>query len=556
MTISYGKYQVLEQVGEGGFGRVFRAFDPVLKREVAIKTCTLHDPDVRARFVREAEVVASLKHPHIVTVYDFGIEEGEPYLVQEFLSGQDLRQALDSSVFADMPTKVRWLRQTADGLYHAHSKGVIHRYIKPSNVRIQVDGEVRIMDFGIAKLVQAQQQLTQTGLSVGTVGYLAPEQFIGRDIDQRADIFSFGVLAYEVISGRKPFVGDDVTAILYRIAHEDPPPLNEVAPDCPASLVECVNICLQKDRERRWSSFLPVIGELDAVAGALSRGEGAAGDAAEQRSSGRGLRVSPTAVGLGTGVVAVALFGVVSLSQLDRSQTGDPLDRRLPMPDYGGGPGVTAGDTLPAGSVESAVVEVADARLAASTGNPEGRQAGTPASDTGVTSTPEIVARPLAPPTRGQPATPQLDMRRLVVLVHADSRAVEDAAASTIVSALQEAGFTIVDDAVVDATPGLGAPRPNALAALGRAHGAGYVVFIDAASEAVPFSGMYTGMATITARVYDVRDGSLAGTGMGAVGSGGTPGKLGVSPAAATADAARAAADKVVAGIRKSVERN
>ncbi|MGH7469838.1 MAG: serine/threonine protein kinase [Longimicrobiales bacterium] len=547
MIKSYGKYQLIEQVGEGGFGRVFRALDPMLKREVAVKTCSIPQADIRARFVREAEIVASLKHRHIVTVYDFGTEEGEPYIVQEFLGGQDLRQVLDSVVAVDLATKVRWLRQIADGLQHAHSKGVVHRDIKPSNVRIEVDGDVRIMDFGIAKLLQAQQQLTQTGLSIGTMGYLAPEQLMGGDIDHRADIFSFGVLAYEVISGRKAFDGNSVTAILYRIAHEEPPPLSDVCPDCPRALVECVNVCLQKDRDCRWNSFLPVIGELDAVAISLSRGNGdAVGHGAKRSSRGRGWRVAPAAVVLGVALIGVTLVSILNAPRAGQPRAGDaeePQWQRLAHDSSTAS--LTGKAVLPA---ESTVVELPDrGGAAARTPGTAERRTGGPAPENSAGREPRTTAPPPA-------STPLLDMRRAVVLVHADSRAIQDAIASTIVNDLRQAGFTIVDNAVVNATRDTSAPAQHALTSLGKTHGAGFVVFIDGTAEAVPFSGMYTGTVTLTARVYAVRDGSLAGTEIGEIGGGGTPGKLGASQSAATVDAARAAAIKLLPGIRKLIE--
>ena len=543
MTTSYGKYQVLEQVGEGGFGRVFRALDPLLKREVAIKTCTLRQPEVRARFVREAEIVAKLKHPHIVTVYDFGVEDGEPYLVQEMLTGKDLQEVLDSGITVDLQTKVRWLRQTADGLRHAHSQGVIHRDVKPSNIRIQEDGDVRIMDFGIAKLLEAQQQLTQTGLSIGTTGYLAPEQLAGQEIDHRADIFSYGVLAYQLVSGRKPFEGDSVTTILYRIAHEEPPSLREAAPDCPPALVACIERCLQKNREQRWASFGPVIGELDDVSRKLSQGATVAGRSVhEETAAGRRFRISPAAAGIATAAVAVALFGVLNVSRIGRSEPGDPPDPlRLPRTDS------TSTNNNP-DSARVAAVE--------STSTTGGQPGDT--TDTGAGTAPVIPPPPPPPATPPSstavpPPATRLDARRVVLLVRAEAQAVHDAAESTIVSELRNAGFTVVDAAVVDATPGPGAPAPNALASLGRTHGAGFVVFVDATAQAVPFSGMFTGSSTLTARIYDVAEGSLAGTETGAVGTGNTPGKLGPTPEAATAEAAKTAANQLLRGIRARI---
>src|ERR1041385_5169326 len=173
---TFGKYQVLESIGEGGFGRVFRGYDPVLKRKVAIKTCSLHEATMRERFAREAEIAANLRHPNIVTVYDFGEQDGEPYIVQEYLDGEDLDRKLKRDEPIGVRTAVGWLRQIGEGLQFAHARGVVHRDVKPGNLRVLPDGQIRIMDFGIAKLLQSERQLTQSGCSLGTVGYLAPEQ--------------------------------------------------------------------------------------------------------------------------------------------------------------------------------------------------------------------------------------------------------------------------------------------------------------------------------------------------------------------------------------------
>src|SRR5690606_34964207 len=338
--MTFGKYQVIEQIGEGGFGKVYRGQDPVLKRPVAIKTCTLQHDDMRARFVREAEIAANLRHPNILTVYDFGEEAGEPYLVQEYLPGEDLDEKIRRADLVPLATKVDWLRQIAQGLKYAHENGVVHRDVKPANIRVLPDGQVRIMDFGIAKLLQAERQITQMGFSVGTTGYLAPEQLRGEEIDHRADIFSFGVLAYELVTYRRPFEADTITAILYRIAHEDPQPLMDAVAGCPPRLAAMIERCLRKSREDRWASFAPVLQELDDVL----REIGAIGEAAEHvggtrafagvtggedvraaaakvaaRSNGenerRGWRPSPAATGLAVATLAVAVFGVLNLAR-------------------------------------------------------------------------------------------------------------------------------------------------------------------------------------------------------------------------------------------------
>ncbi len=215
------KYQVLEKIGVGGFGVVYKAYDPFIKRHVAIKTCTSEETETRERFMREAEIAGNLHHRNIVTVYDFGFKDGVPYLVQEYLSGEDLDRKIKRREFLSLPEKLLYLVQIARGLQYAHSRGVVHRDIKPANIRILEDDTAKIMDFGIAKLAQHQEALTQAGITLGTAAYLAPEQIRGGAFDARTDLFSFGVLAYELFALERPFQGAEISAVFYKILNED-----------------------------------------------------------------------------------------------------------------------------------------------------------------------------------------------------------------------------------------------------------------------------------------------------------------------------------------------
>ncbi|HEV7671356.1 MAG TPA: protein kinase [Thermoanaerobaculia bacterium] len=261
----FGKYEVRKKLGQGGFGTVYLSYDPHLKRQVAIKTCTSSDPDLRRRFAREAELAADLVHPNITTVFDFGVEGGAPYLVQEFLPGEDLSAKISRRERISPQRKLRFLLEVAKGLEYAHSRGVVHRDIKPGNIRVLDDDRVKIMDFGIAKLLQAESQLTRTGMAIGTAGYLPPEQIQGRPVDQRADIFSFGVLAYELLTYRRPFRGDDISAVFFSILSHEPPPVEEILPKCPPELGELVRRCLAKEPVDRFESFGPLIAELEGI---------------------------------------------------------------------------------------------------------------------------------------------------------------------------------------------------------------------------------------------------------------------------------------------------
>jgi serine/threonine-protein kinase len=260
---SIGKYEVVEKIGEGGFGSVFKGFDPHIRRFVAIKSCTSEEQEVRNRFFHEAQIAGNLQHRNIVTVYDFGLQDGVPYLVQEYLSGEDLDRKIKRKDLLALPEKLLYLIQVARGLEYAHSKGVVHRDIKPANIRILEDGTAKIMDFGIAKLADQETGLTQTGMTLGTAAYLAPEQIRGEPIGPGTDIFSWGITAWELLSYQRPFTGQHISTVLYQILNEQPPPLRQHAPDCPAEIAALIDHCLEKKPERRYRSCGEVLRDFD-----------------------------------------------------------------------------------------------------------------------------------------------------------------------------------------------------------------------------------------------------------------------------------------------------
>ena len=266
---SFGKYEVLEKVGVGGFGVVWKAFDPHIKRTVAVKTCTSDDQEVRDRFFQEAEIAGNLQHRNVVTVYDFGVQEGVPYLVQEFLNGEDLDKKIERRQPIEPFERVAYLVQAARGMEFAHSKGVVHRDIKPANIRVLEDGTAKILDFGIAKLAQRHTGLTQTGMTLGTAQYLAPEQIRGEAIDPRTDIFSFGVLAFELLTYHKAFEGETLSNVIYQILHKEPPQLSEFWADAPAEAQELLNRCLDKDPKRRYPTTQDLVAALEHLARGL-----------------------------------------------------------------------------------------------------------------------------------------------------------------------------------------------------------------------------------------------------------------------------------------------
>jgi serine/threonine protein kinase len=249
-----GKYRILERVGSGGFGTVFKAWDPDIKRPVAIKSCLL-GKEFQARFFQEAELAGRLQHPNITTVYEFGMEGETPYIVQEFLSGEDLSQLIARREPLDVLSRVKILLGIALGLEYAHRSGVMHRDIKPANVRILENRTVKIMDFGVAKVIGAPSVLTGTGVAVGSSAYMSPEQVCGDPVDLRSDIFSFGVLAYELFSYHKPFENENLFRLLEMIVKEDPESIERRVPDIPESIAAVITRAMQKNPEERFESM-------------------------------------------------------------------------------------------------------------------------------------------------------------------------------------------------------------------------------------------------------------------------------------------------------------
>lgn len=260
-----GKYELIAKIGAGGFASVYKGRDPYLKRLVAIKICSSDDPLIRERFFREAEVAGRLQHRNITTVHDFGLEGEEPYLVQEFLDGEDLEQLiLRRSPLSD-DEKLDIVVQVALGLEYAHSRGVIHRDIKPANIFRLRNGRVKILDFGIAKLTHAADQLTRTGTTIGTAAYLAPEQLIGGEVTPAADIFSLGVVTYELLSGQRPFQGETLSEVFMQVLHGEPVPLTESWKGCPTAIAQMVARCLAKGASERYPSATALLAVLESI---------------------------------------------------------------------------------------------------------------------------------------------------------------------------------------------------------------------------------------------------------------------------------------------------
>ena len=263
-------YEIVRQIGVGGMGEVYLAKDTTLNRNVAIKFLTSSpstDGQAHERFVREAQSAATLDHPHVCGIYEIGEANGQPFIVMQYIEGETLAEKLKR---ASLPLEeaIAISIQIADALAEAHSHNIVHRDVKPSNVVITPRGDVKVLDFGLAKKVvvesedETQKYLSQPGLIVGTLAYMSPEQARGKDVDARTDIFSFGVLLYEMIAGRTPFGGDSSTDTLASILNKEPQPLARFALDVPAELQRIVGKTLRKDPDERYQTIKDVLADL------------------------------------------------------------------------------------------------------------------------------------------------------------------------------------------------------------------------------------------------------------------------------------------------------
>jgi len=273
-----GPYEIEAQIGAGGMGVVYRARDPRLGREVAIKVLPASfsaDPDRLQRFAQEARAAAALTHPNILAIFDIGDTNGAPYVVSELLEGETLREHLRSGALSTRKT-IDYASQIARGLAAAHERGIVHRDLKPENLFITSDGRVKILDFGLAKVTHPEeshdsgdaptlQVATDPGLVMGTVGYMSPEQVRGKAADHRSDLFAFGAILYEMLSGKRAFHGETPADTMSAILKEDPPELSETGRNVPPGLERIVNHCLEKSPAQRFQSASDVAFNLEAL---------------------------------------------------------------------------------------------------------------------------------------------------------------------------------------------------------------------------------------------------------------------------------------------------
>lgn len=314
-----GPYEIQVPLGAGGMGEVYRACDTRLNRDVAIKVLPAsfaNDPDRLQRFAQESRAAAALNHPNILSIHDVGEDRGIPYVVTELLEGESLRERMRTGA---LPTRkaIDFARQIANGLAAAHAKGIVHRDLKPENLFITSDGRVKILDFGLAKFTRPEsessddaptlQVATEVGTVLGTAGYMSPEQVRGKPADARSDIFSFGTILYEMLSGKRAFHGDSTADTMSAILKEDPPELSQTNRNVPPALEAIVRHCLEKTLAERFQSAKDVAFNLDTLTDVSSASRGGVHALSEPASSHRWLPIAKAAA---VGVLIAAAYFV------------------------------------------------------------------------------------------------------------------------------------------------------------------------------------------------------------------------------------------------------
>ena len=285
-TAKIGRYRIVDELGRGAMGIVYKAEDPNLDRLVALKTIILPEDaeehgEYRKRFFLEAKAAGKLNHPHIVTTFDCGELDGMAYLAMELLEGIDLRTRMTKQGVTALEA-VELARQVAEGLGYAHERGVVHRDIKPGNIMLNGGGKAKIMDFGLARMRMADHK-TSTGMVLGTPRYMSPEQISGQPVDQRSDIFSLGIVLYEMLTGTRLFSGENIEQVQHSITQTDHLPPTRVVPGLPAMIDFVVARALKKDPKVRYQDAYELASDLETCLAEL-RGQGAATEPSGDRS--------------------------------------------------------------------------------------------------------------------------------------------------------------------------------------------------------------------------------------------------------------------------------
>lgn len=269
-AILSGRYKIIEELGRGGMGVVYKAEDIKLKRPVALKFLPpelVHIPEVKTRFMREAQAAAALDHPNICTVHEFDEVDEKPFISMAYIEGQSLKDKLESG-WLDLEEALSIAEQVAQGLQEAHKKGIVHRDIKSGNFMVTDSGQAKIMDFGLARKTEGTL-LTKEGSTMGTIAYMSPEQAKGEKVDLRTDIWSFGVVLYEMLTGNLPFRGEHEQAVVYSILKEKPEPVTDIKSDIPTSIEQVVSKALEKDPDKRYQKIDELIDDLKSISAGI-----------------------------------------------------------------------------------------------------------------------------------------------------------------------------------------------------------------------------------------------------------------------------------------------
>ena len=294
-----GRYQVLEKIGEGGMGSLYLARDPAIDRLVAIKLLRrgFDTEALRERFAREARAVGRLKHPNIVTIFDVGEHDGDPFIAMEFLAGETLGELIRHRAGLSLARRLKLLEELCDGLAYAHRAGLVHRDVKPANLMVDAEGILKILDFGIVRIEESG--MTQAGVLVGTVNYMSPEQVLGTGVDHRSDIFAVGLVAYELLTGRQAFVGTMKDGLLRRIPNVEIEPVSAVLPGLDPDVVAIVEKALQKSPEDRYQELAKMRNDLTRARQRIElEEERAAVEAASAAAETAFIAEEPTAPGV------------------------------------------------------------------------------------------------------------------------------------------------------------------------------------------------------------------------------------------------------------------
>jgi serine/threonine protein kinase len=279
MINQLGRYEIVGELGQGAMGVVYSAKDPLIGRTVAIKTINLglmreDKAEYEGRFYQEAKAAGCLSHPNIVTIYDVGKSDDVAYIAMEFLEGRELRDILNDGQRLSVDQALDIVIQVALGLDYAHEHGIIHRDVKPSNIMVIRDGHVKITDFGIARMASSTVR-TQTGMVLGSPKYMSPEQVMGQSIDLRSDIFSLGVLLYELLTGKTPFNGENISAIMYQTVNTVPPAPSTLNPGVNEMLDLIIAKAMAKELDDRYQNAKELANDLRVCRGTLQRGSAA-----------------------------------------------------------------------------------------------------------------------------------------------------------------------------------------------------------------------------------------------------------------------------------------